>query len=163
MNEDIIKSICTYLLDNINKSLTIDEIAFKFHYNKFYLIRKFKEYTGFTVGEFVNECRVFQSIDPLIFTSDTILKIALNHGFNSLEYYSEMFKNIIGVSPLNFRQMFSILSDKAENTKNIEELVLIRDEFEKIKDYQNYLDNFSADFINDGMKKEKPKVMIKLQ
>ena len=161
-SNSLVCDLLEYINKNINDEITIDDLSNRFYFNKTYIMKRFKREIGYTIHDYINTMRIMNSLD-LYGYDNYILGIAIKNGFNSIEYYSEMFKNIIGVSPLNFRQMFSILSDKAENTKNIEELVLIRDEFEKIKDYQNYLDNFSADFINDGMKKEKPKVMIKLQ
>ena len=35
---------------------------------------------------------------------DHILKIALCNGFNSLEYYSEIFKTFLGVSPITYKK-----------------------------------------------------------
>ncbi len=121
MDFNIVREICNYLIANINDDISADDIATEFHYNKFYLMRKFKEHTGFTLNEFINECRIYNSTNPLIFTDDTILKIALNNGFNSLEYYSEKFKEVIGTSPLRFRKIYTGLLYIAETTKDPEE------------------------------------------
>ena len=76
----------------------------EFHYNRYYLVRLFKAYTGYTMVEFINTVKVLKTISPLLYTDDTILKIALTNGFNSQEYYSEKFQDIIGTSPLQFRK-----------------------------------------------------------
>ena len=47
--ESIICDICKYLLDNISEEISIDDIEKEFHYNRYYLIRAFKIYTGFTM------------------------------------------------------------------------------------------------------------------
>lgn len=160
MDENVIREICNYILDNINDEVTLALIADEFNYNVCHLVRKFKEYTGFTITEFINECRVYNTIDPLVFTDNTILKIALDHGFNSQEYYSEKFKDVFATSPLKFRKMFSVLTTKAENTVDIEELKIIKDEFEKIKEYQNYLNGNSLEFsLKEVERKERPKVL----
>lgn len=156
MNENVIREICEYLIYNINEDISIDELADMFHYNKFYLIREFKKYTGFTIGEFISYLRVYNSIDPLVFTDDTILKIALNNGFNSLEYYSEKFKAVIGTAPLRFRKVFSLLMYAAKNTDNIDELEVIKGEFTRFKDYQNYLN--SPEMLMNIARDDRPKV-----
>lgn len=137
--ESIIKDICTYILNNINNEITINELEKTFCYNKFYIIRIFKEYTGFTIKEFVNNVKVLKTVDPLIFTDDTILKIALSNGFNSQEYYSEKFKELIGISPLKFRKEFNCL----EKIENIDELKIKKNYLIYLKQYEQQLLNFS--------------------
>lgn len=137
--ESIIKDICIYILNNINNEITINELEKTFCYNKFYIIRIFKEYTGFTIKEFVNNVKVLKTVDPLIFTDDTILKIALSNGFNSQEYYSEKFKELIGISPLKFRKEFNCL----EKIENIDELKIKKNYLIYLKQYEQQLLNFS--------------------
>ena len=45
-----------------------------------------------------------------------ILSIAFKNGFNSLEYYSEIFKKIMGVSPIIYKKYLSYknITDKEE-------------------------------------------------
>lgn len=128
--ESFVKKMCEYIINNLDNEINLDDMEDEFHYNKFYLTKLFKEYTGFTIMEFANECRVYNSTDDLMFTDDTILKVALENGFNSQEYYSEKFKDIIGLSPLRFRKLY-LLS------------CLSQDEdfefFDEIIDYKEYL------------------------
>ncbi len=133
--EEIIKDICNYIIANIDEEIAIKELEENFYYNKFYIIRAFKKTTGYTIKEFTNKVKVLKTIDPLLFTDDTILKIALNNGFNSQEYYSETFKNVIGISPVNFRKEYTNI-DKIEN---IEELKEKRKYLEEVKEYEQYL------------------------
>ena len=87
------------------------------------------------------------------------------HGFNSQEYYSEKFKGVIGVSPLRFRKIFSILAQKVIDTSDIEELKIIKGAFEELKDYQQYLNGISSEFTSkEEKRKERPNVKtMKLQ
>lgn len=148
-----IRDICEYIIDHISDNISANQIAEAFHYDKSYLMRKFKEYTGFTISEFINECRIYNSTNPLIYTDDSILKIALNNGFNSLEYYSEKFKDIIGSSPMRFRQVYSGLLEVAYNSSDVEELNYVKAALAELQDYQAYL-------YDIGSKCEKPKVKI---
>ena len=136
-----LSEVCRYIIDNINEDLSPESLSMIFHYNKSYLMRKFKEFTGFTISEFINECRVYNSTDPLIYTDDSILKIALTNGFNSLEYYSERFKSIIGSSPLKFRQVYSALLDLVKKSNDPEELKFIKGVLSELQEYKLYLQN----------------------
>ena len=143
--ESIICDLCRYLLDNINEEITMDQVEEVFHYNRYYLIITFKLYTGYTMKEFINTVKVLQTINPLLFTNDTILKIALNNGFNSLEYYSEKFQDVIGISPLYFRKEYQSL----ENKGTLEEIKAKRDYLEYLNACQNQLLNMPNQLVSN--------------
>lgn len=154
-----IKEICEYILNNINSEISVDAIAEAFHYNKSYLMRRFKDCTGFTIGEYINECRVYNSTNPLIYTNYSILKIALTNGFNSLEYYSEKFKDIIGTSPLKFRQIYSSLLEMTKKSEDLEELKTIKDALTELQEYQTYLNSIGNTASKDNQETvSRPKV-----
>ena len=142
--DSVIKELCQYILDNINNEITLEKLESEFYYSKYYIIRAFKSYTGYTIKEFINTIKVLKTINPLIFTDDTILKIALNGGFNSQEYYSEIFQSTIGTSPLKFRKEFQNIDDSSE----IEKLELK-------KQYLLYLQQYYNQLININDKEEK--------
>lgn len=151
--EQVIIEICSFILDNLNDEITMDNLENTFYYNKYYLIRLFKMYTGYTIKEFINNIKVLKTIDPLLYTNDTILKIALNNGFNSQEYYSEKFKDVIGTSPLKFRKEYTI-----EHIENINELRAKKEYLMKLKTWENQLINIPNYLYDKGKKKELKKV-----
>lgn len=142
--EKVVKEICKYIIDNIDDEITLNQLEKEFYYTKYYITRIFKSYTGFTIKEFSNTVKILKTIDPLLFTDDTILKIALNNGFNSQEYYSEIFQYIIGTSPLKFRKQFSDI----EHITDIEEL-------KAKKEYLLYLKQYRDNLLNVTDTKEK--------
>lgn len=143
--------MCSYILDNIDNHITIDKMEEIFAYNKFYLIRVFKIYTGYTIKEFINNVKVLKTIDPLIFTNDTILKIALNNGFNSQEYYSEKFRNVIGISPFQFRKEYTNIND----LRDVNELKVKRQYLLELKMWQQNLLNMQKSLCCNNVKKLK--------
>lgn len=104
MNNERVLNVITYIESNLVESLSVDDIAGTFYVNPKYLMRTFKKCTGFTIVQYVNFKRISNSLDSLINTDNKILKIALDNGFNSLEYYSETFYKIVGMSPNEFRR-----------------------------------------------------------
>ena len=148
--ENIVKELCIYILENINNDITMQEIENTFYYNKCYLIRLFKSYTGYTIKEFINTVKVLKTINPLVFTNDTILKIALSNGFNSQEYYSEKFKEVIGISPISFRKQYNELN----NSSDIIKLEILKQYFLYLKQYEQQLLNLSQELeVRDKVKK----------
>ena len=112
---NLICDILDYLDININKKISVYEIAFKFSYNKFYVMKLFKRELGISLINYINCLRIYNSIKCIQNTNDSFTKIALCNGFYSLEYFSETFNKIIGVSPRIFQNYYkcrSKLSDK---------------------------------------------------
>lgn len=130
--EDIVREVCKFIIDNLYDEITMEKLEKEFYYSKYYLIRVFKVYTGFTIREFINNVKVLKTINPLLYTDDTILKIALTHGFNSQEYYSEKFQEIIGTSPLKFRKEFR----EIDSVNDITDLELKKQYLMYLQQYQ---------------------------
>ena len=105
MNEDLLSKILDYIDRNINEQISIDKIANTFYFNRFYIMRIFKKQFDMSIIEYINKKRILNSLEPLIKTDEKILKIALNNGFNSAEYYSEQFSKIIGLNPQTVRKL----------------------------------------------------------
>jgi AraC family L-rhamnose operon regulatory protein RhaS len=62
-----------------------------------------KELTGDTPSRLLNRFRVKQSQLPLRNSKKTITEIAFNSGFSSSQYFSRIFKNLIGITPSQYR------------------------------------------------------------
>lgn len=105
-NMQRVNGIIKYIESKLTEELTIDDIAGTFYMNPKYLMRIFKKSTGLTIVQYVNNKKISTSIDSLINTDNKILKIALDNGFNSLEYYSETFYKVVGISPNKFRSEY---------------------------------------------------------
>jgi AraC family transcriptional regulator, L-rhamnose operon regulatory protein RhaS len=62
-----------------------------------------KELTGDTPSRLLNRFRVRQSQPPLKSSQKTITEIALDAGFSSSQYFSRIFKDLIGITPSQYR------------------------------------------------------------
>lgn len=102
-SNELVCNIIEYLNNNINKEITIEELSIKFYFNKTYIMKRFKKELNISIHEYINTMRIYNSL-PYFKYDNYILSIAFKNGFNSLEYFSEMFKNIIGVSPIIFKK-----------------------------------------------------------
>lgn len=117
-SNELVCNIIEYLNDNINKDIRIDELSLLFHFDKTYIMKRFKKELGISVIEYINTIRIYNSLN--YFKDDIyILGIALNNGFNSLEYFSETFKKIIGVSPTTYKNYLDHLNITDDELKKI--------------------------------------------
>ena len=143
------KTVCdilNYIKDNINSKISIDEISKIFMYDKAYLMRLFKKELNITIIDYVNSVRIYNSIKQLR-SDNNLLHISLNNGFNSLEYFSETFKNIIGVNPSTFRKFLNLdrsitLDEFVECTNSVSKLSILINRIDKyiknVKTNSNY-------------------------
>ncbi len=105
-SNDLVCNLIEYLNNNINKEITIDELSLLFYFNKTYIMKKFKSELNISIHEYINTMRIYNSLS--YFKDDNyILSIAFKNGFNSLEYFSEMFKKNMGVSPSVYKKYLS--------------------------------------------------------
>ena len=114
-SNELICNILEYLNNNINKEITIDELSILFYYNKTYIMKRFKKELKFSIHEYINTMRIYNSL-PYFKDDNYIISIAFKNGFNSLEYFSEIFKKVMGVSPIIYKKFISykIISKKDE-------------------------------------------------
>lgn len=102
-SNQLVCNILDYLDENINSIINIDVISSIFCYDKTYVMKRFKKELGISIITYTNAIKIFNSLKYFKY-NDSIIKISMESGFNSLEYFSEIFKKIVGVSPNTYKQ-----------------------------------------------------------
>ena len=137
-SNELIFKILVYIDNNIFTKITLDGLAHTFHYNKYYIVKFFKKEIGYTLIDYINKLKIYYSLKLLNNSDYSILKIAIDNGFYSLEYYSETFKKEIGVSPKKYQKMLADrLLDQHTISKIIEITNLVKFKNEYISNYNN--------------------------
>ena len=145
-SNELVCEIIEYINKNINKEITIDELSSIFYFNKTYIMKRFKKEMGITIHSYINHIRIYNSL--LEFNNNSyILNIALRNGFNSLEYFSETFKNIMGVSPSTYKKFISISNYISEKDD-----IKIRNSINKLQ----LIKNNTIRYLNNRKPKEMP-------
>lgn len=83
-----------------DKSYTISQ----FHYSYEHICRTFKQYTNQTITDFINNKRLDYAVTMLFSTSKTIDEICHECGFESIPYFTKIFKEKFGSPPSILRQ-----------------------------------------------------------
>ena len=122
---ELVSYIIDYLNNNLNRFVSIDELSFYFGYEKSYIMKTFKKHIGITIKAYQNDRRILNSIKG-IYNGDSLLKVALDNGFNSLEYYSELFTKVVGVNPSVYKKFL-------KNNCSMEDLAIINRYSEGVK------------------------------
>ena len=142
----LICQILNYIDTNWCNKLSINDLENRFYYNRYYIMKLFKREIGVTIFDYVNNFKIYKSINEIAISNNSMITIAINCGFNSLEYFSETFKNIVGVSPSNYKKILNReaifnIEKYAEVTLNI---IKINKLINKVNVYKN---NIKSDKI----------------
>lgn len=87
-----------------NNDITLSEISGKYNISKEYFCRLFKNYTGYTMVEYINTLKIQKAKKLLRETDKSICEIGEMVGFQSHSYFSLQFRKYTGISPLQFRE-----------------------------------------------------------
>ena len=92
-----------YINRHIFEHIGIDEICAAVHSSKYHFCRQFKNATGFTVMEYILKTRLILAKDMLLKNELTVSEISEKCGFSSVSYFSRVFRQEMGMSPLKYR------------------------------------------------------------
>ncbi|MBE7087717.1 MAG: helix-turn-helix transcriptional regulator [Clostridiales bacterium] len=106
-----VEEILSYLNDNYKEKITIDELAFIFRTNRSTLCKEFKNYTSRTITNYVINKKLQSAKEKMLSTDKTLTEIAEEEGFESIHYFTRVFKKETGVSPNAYRKKNSICTD----------------------------------------------------
>ena len=147
-SNEIVLKLLNYIDNNINKKITMDELSHLFYFNKDYLMRIFKKELDITIMDYINKRRIYNSLDELKNTNYSMVKIAMNNGYSSQEYYSETFSKIIGVNPLTYRKFTKVNSNISEDDYEI-----IRRNLTEINTILRFIDRYKNNIPSTQVKK----------
>lgn len=96
--------ILEYIKNHYSEKLTVTEIAAHLGLHPQYFSTLFHREFGTGFIDYLTTYRVNQSISDLLNSGDSILEIALNHGFNNHKTYATAFRRLYGCSPTEYRK-----------------------------------------------------------
>ena len=85
-------------------NICLDELSDELFLSKYYLCRIFKEYSGFTITEYINIFRIKKAAQMLENSSASISEVASALGYDSVTYFERVFKKFMNVTPLKYKK-----------------------------------------------------------
>jgi AraC-like DNA-binding protein len=85
----------------------IEDVARRLGYGKSHLYNLFSREVGMTPNDYRQRIRIKRCCKELSQTDDTITSIGIGNGFHSSQYFARVFKKYVGVTPREYRGMFS--------------------------------------------------------
>ncbi|WP_199619301.1 AraC family transcriptional regulator [Paenibacillus alkalitolerans] len=99
-----ISEVVRYINSHYMEELSLQRLAEKFYVSPYYLSRFFKEATGFTFVEYLNNVRVKEAMTLLLSSSMKANMISKRVGFGSVTHFGRVFKQVTGHAPLFYRK-----------------------------------------------------------
>jgi AraC family transcriptional regulator len=94
-----------YISHNIERDLSLEEIAKVAAFSPFHFHRVFKAVAGETTGEFTRRLRIELAANRMLTRPETgITSIAAESGFSSSQNFARAFRQRFGVSPTEYRE-----------------------------------------------------------
>lgn len=99
------EQVCRILNDNIFGEVSLEDICEQFFVSKIQLIRSFKKDYGITPYRYFLLKKIDLAKDFLKNTDQPLKYIATTLNFSDEQYFCKVFKNVVGLSPGQYRKM----------------------------------------------------------
>lgn len=104
VRDDRFVKINDYILNHLDRKLTIAHVAEKCNMVPQSFCRWFKKCSGHSFVGFVNIMRIEMACQSLVNTNKSIQQIALNSGFENVSHFNRTFKSLKQMTPTEFRK-----------------------------------------------------------
>jgi len=103
-NEGVIDSVTEWIMANLDQRLSIDDIALKSGYSKWYLQKLFARYHNETLARYIRKKKLVHCINDLKASNVPIISLAVKYHFESQQSFTRSFKHVLGCTPLYCRK-----------------------------------------------------------
>lgn len=95
-----------FIESNYTDALNLTAIAQALKANKYYISHLFKEHFGYPLHQYIIRLRIGEAQNLLINTELNITDIALKVGYNNSNYFQNVFREYIGLTPRKYRMLW---------------------------------------------------------
>lgn len=112
-----LQMIVNYVNMNYQHQISLGDLADRMFLSVSSISRFFKKETGIYFAAFVTDVRLHYAVKSLIYTEETITKVAVDHGFSNPSVFSKVFLERYQMSPSRYRKEMRLREDTAKDTK----------------------------------------------
>ncbi len=102
--EKTIQNVRFQMRKNIAKEINLPALAAESNIGYSYFRKMFKEYTGISPHQYHIDLKIMRAREMLLSTDMSIKEISFELGFQSIHYFSRLFKKKMGASPSEYRK-----------------------------------------------------------
>lgn len=97
-----IEEILQYIAQHLEEDLSVDALAGRFYWSRYYLMHRFKAVTGYSLHQYVRQKRLVRA-GELIRDGVPVIKAAEQAGFSDYSTFLRAFRSTFHSSPRSFR------------------------------------------------------------
>ena len=97
------QQVVSYISRHYTENITLKSISKKFGYNEKYLSSTLHKLTGINVRKLISLYRVNKAKELLSISNSDVSNIALNSGFSAINTFNRTFKELVGVTPTEYK------------------------------------------------------------
>lgn len=100
---DRLDRVLQYVESHYDQTILLEDVAALANFSIFHFTRFFRETTGLTFCQYVNQFRIAKSVDYLLNTNDSITELTYKSGFNNAKTFNRVFRQFKGCSPTDYK------------------------------------------------------------
>jgi AraC-like DNA-binding protein len=112
LHDQTIQAVKAFIQNNLDSDLGLCSLSRHFGISPFHLSRIFKQLNGATLADYVNNKRLENSLECVLYSPATLIEIAVRYGFNNYETLSRRFKEKYEISPGDLRNLLRFLRSR---------------------------------------------------
>ncbi|MEN8156646.1 MAG: AraC family transcriptional regulator [Bacteroidota bacterium] len=106
--EKIIQNACFSIREHVETEINFQSFAEENHIGYSYFRKMFKKYTGVPPVQYHLDLKILRAKEMLLYTDKSVKEISYALGFQSIYYFSRIFKNKLGVAPTEIRKTIKV-------------------------------------------------------
>ncbi|MBM7563431.1 response regulator [Paenibacillus sacheonensis] len=112
MESDLVTTMKTFIREHARENLSLERVAAEIDRNPFYVSKLFKSHFGMNYIDYLTECRMETAKQLMQDAEKSLKEITYEIGYHDPNYFSRVFKKIVGYSPTEYRKMLLRPLDK---------------------------------------------------
>lgn len=102
-HRDAIMQALAYVDTNYTEDIRIEDVIRVAMMSRSYFCYLFKNITGKTLVEYLNDLRINRATELLKNSDEMIMQVCFDSGFNNISHFNRVFKSNMGISPRQYR------------------------------------------------------------
>ncbi len=103
-HKELTRATLRLLVTRFNDPLTLEDIATQLNYSQYHLARIFREQTGTTIHQYLDQLRLRTALEELTLGEKDLARLAFSLGYSSHSHFTQAFKRTFGHCPSDLRQ-----------------------------------------------------------
>ena len=101
---ELTKSVASYIRHHLSDAIKTEDIASSLFMSRSHLSTRFKQETGMNLTEYIHQIKISEAKHLLAHTDKNLSLISNYLGYSSQSHFTRMFKKIVGMSPIEYRE-----------------------------------------------------------